>query len=323
MSTSGFMPHGMCFNWQPGVLLLHTISDGLIAASDFTIAAVLVYVIVRRRLDLPFVPTIAMFAAFIIACGLTHVASIVVIWQPLYWTQGWISAATAVLSVLTAATLVPLLPRLVAARSPKELEHLNGVLTAPPRAPPDAYREMTDQVAMLLADSTTDALTGTLNRRGFDSHLSAAVAKARRSTDPTSLHMIDIDDFKAYNDAFGHPAGDACLTATAAIIRSSCQRPGDVLARFGGEEFAVIVEGTDERGAGHLAERIRAAVAGLNIPHGSGAHFPILTVSVGVGTILEGAEMIPAVLLSRADQALYRAKGSGRNCVAMADSAER
>jgi diguanylate cyclase (GGDEF)-like protein len=299
MNASGFMPHGMCFQWQPGVLLLHTISDGLIAASYFTIAAVLAYLVIRRRRELPFVSTIVMFATFIVACGLTHVAAIVVIWQPLYWTEGWILAATALLSVATAVALVPLLPRLIAARSPKELEHLNDVL---------------------LTASTTDVLTGALNRRGFDSHLSEAIAKARRSAIPTSLLMIDIDDFKAFNDAFGHPAGDACLAATAAIIKSSCHRPGDTLARFGGEEFAVIAECTDERGASHLAERIRAAVAALNIAHGSAARLPILTVSVGVGTVVDAAEMISGILLSRADEALYRAKAGGRNCVMVAES---
>jgi len=323
MNASGFMPHGMCFQWQPGVLFLHTISDGLIAASYFTIAAVLAYLGIRRRRELPFVSTIAMFAAFIVACGLTHVASIVVIWKPLYWTEGWISAATAVLSVLTAVTLVPLFPRLMAARSPRELEHLNGLLSATAAVAADANRKMTEQAAILLADSTTDALTGTLNRRGFDSYLAATVAKARRSAKAASLLMIDIDDFKAFNDTFGHPAGDACLATTAAIIKLACHRPGDLLARFGGDEFAVIAEATDEYGAMRLAERIRAAVAALNIEHAATAHFPTLTISVGVATVIDDAEMVPAILLLRADQALYRAKETGRNCVAIAESAQR
>jgi diguanylate cyclase (GGDEF)-like protein len=298
MDASGFMPHGMCFQWQPGVLLLHTISDGLIAASYFTIAAVLAYVILRRRLDVPYVRTIAMFAAFIIACGLTHVASIVVIWWPLYWTQGWISAATAVLSVLTAVTLVPLLPQLIAARSPKQLERLNGLLRA---------------------EATTDALTKTLNRRGFDAHCTIAVATARRSMNPISLLMIDIDDFKVFNDSFGHPAGDAALAATALAIRSSCQRAGDVLARFGGEEFAVIAENTSAEGAAHLAERIRGAVEAQRIAHGSGARYPFLTVSIGVCAVGDEADMSATILVSRADSALYRAKESGRNCVVLAE----
>jgi diguanylate cyclase (GGDEF)-like protein len=298
MNASGFMPHGMCFQWQPGVLFLHTISDGLIAAAYLTIAGALAYVIMRRHLDVPYVPTITMFAAFIVACGLTHIASIVVIWQPLYWTQGWISAATAVLSVLTAITLVPLLPQLIAARSPKELESLNG---------------------RLLADATTDVLTSALNRRGFDAHFAAAVAQARRLAQPISLLMIDVDNFKAFNDTFGHPAGDACLVTTADIIKASCKRPGDVVGRFGGEEFAVIAAATDERGAGHLAERIRSAVAAQNLTQGDGANFPMVTVSIGVCSARDAAELVPAEILARADRALYRAKHSGRNCVATMD----
>jgi diguanylate cyclase (GGDEF)-like protein len=131
--------------------------------------------------------------------------------------------------------------------------------------------------------------------------------------------MIDIDDFKAYNDAFGHPAGDACLTLTAAIIKASCHRPGDAFARFGGEEFAIVAEDTDERGARHLAERIRTAVAVRDIAQGSGARWPILTVSIGICAVTEAAEMVVVDVLSRADQALYRAKQSGRNCIATAE----
>jgi diguanylate cyclase (GGDEF)-like protein len=269
-----------------------------------------------RRPDIPFATTLAMFASFIVACGLTHVADIVVIWDPLYWAQGWLNAVTAALSVLTAISLVPLLPRILKIRSPLELERLNGLLSATAGAVADANREMEQQAQILRNDSTTDALTGVLNRRGFDERLFAALADARRTPKQTSLLMIDIDDFKAFNDTFGHPAGDACLCAVAGVIRESCQRPRDVVARFGGEEFAVIMEDTQDGGARHLAEKIRAAVAAEKIVHGEHAHHDVVTVSVGVGTVVLPEDIIPAVLLQKADQALYRAKAGGRNCVA-------
>jgi serine phosphatase RsbU (regulator of sigma subunit)/anti-sigma regulatory factor (Ser/Thr protein kinase) len=121
------MPHGMCFLWQPNVLALHVISDALIALAYFSIPAVLLY-LVRRRRDLPFNFAFVMFAAFIISCGTTHVLSIVVIWHPVYWVEGWVKAITAVTSIATAIMLVPLLPKALALRSPGDLDKLNKQL---------------------------------------------------------------------------------------------------------------------------------------------------------------------------------------------------
>jgi serine phosphatase RsbU (regulator of sigma subunit)/anti-sigma regulatory factor (Ser/Thr protein kinase) len=117
----------MCFLWQPNVLALHVISDALIALAYFSIPAVLLY-LVRRRKDLPFNFAFVMFAAFIISCGTTHVLSIVVIWHPIYWVEGWVKAITAVTSVATAVMLVPLLPKALALRSPGDLDKLNKQL---------------------------------------------------------------------------------------------------------------------------------------------------------------------------------------------------
>jgi serine phosphatase RsbU (regulator of sigma subunit)/anti-sigma regulatory factor (Ser/Thr protein kinase) len=119
-----FMPHGMCFLWRPDVLTLHILSDALIALAYFSIPFMLV-TFVRRRKDVPFSAAFWMFSVFIVSCGLTHIMSIVVIWNPLYWLEGGIKAITAIASVATAIMLVPILPRALSLRTPAELERVN------------------------------------------------------------------------------------------------------------------------------------------------------------------------------------------------------
>ena len=129
MNVSGFMPHGMCFLWQPDVLTLHVISDALIALAYFSIPFMLVRLI-RRRKDLPFSGVFWMFSLFIVSCGCTHIMSIVVIWHPFYWIEGGVKGITAAASIATAIMLVPLLPRAMNLRSPVELERINVQLQA-------------------------------------------------------------------------------------------------------------------------------------------------------------------------------------------------
>lgn len=123
------MPHGMCFAWQRNVLLLHVASDAAIALAYFSIPLTLAIFAAKRR-DLPFKPLFAMFGTFIVACGMTHVLAIWTIWHPDYWLDGWLKAFTAVISIVTAISLVGLVPRALALRSPRELEELNGCLEA-------------------------------------------------------------------------------------------------------------------------------------------------------------------------------------------------
>ncbi len=123
------MPHGMCFSWQPNVLFLHVLSDASIALAYFSIPLLLVR-FTQQRGDLPFKPLFWLFGAFIVACGTTHLLAIWVIWHPDYWLEGGVKAFTAVVSLAAAATLVPLIPKALALRSPRELERLNLDLTA-------------------------------------------------------------------------------------------------------------------------------------------------------------------------------------------------
>lgn len=152
----------------------------------------------------------------------------------------------------------------------------------------------------------TDALTGVFNRRYFDILLEKEVNRARRYDRPLALIMIDIDHFKKYNDAFGHPAGDDALRHAAEIIQSGARRGLDVVTRYGGEEFAVILPETDGGGARIVAEVIRESIR-------SGDDFlRTLTVSLGVSA-LRGDALTVARLVDRADRALYQAKKQGRN----------
>lgn len=160
--------------------------------------------------------------------------------------------------------------------------------------------------------ANTDPLTGVSNRRYFMQYFAQEMVRVRRSGQPLSLLMLDIDHFKVVNDTYGHPTGDVVIRKVADICRIE-SRAVDVVARFGGEEFAVLLTGTDEQGAIAVAERIRALAEATTVksPDGKPFHF---TVSVGV-TELGFEEPDEGPLLARVDTALYEAKTSGRNRV--------
>jgi diguanylate cyclase (GGDEF)-like protein len=161
--------------------------------------------------------------------------------------------------------------------------------------------------------SEHDVLTGLLNRRGFDHRLAEAIALARREQSALTLILCDLDHFKAYNDALGHPAGDACLTSVAELIRQICRRPGDHAARYGGEEFALILPTTPKSGAMTLARAIRRVFEGAAIPHPASATAPHVTLSGGITTCVPDDATTADGMLTRADHALYVAKEKGRN----------
>lgn len=169
-----------------------------------------------------------------------------------------------------------------------------------------------------------DGLTGLANRRTFDDALSREYRRARRDRRSLALVMIDVDMFKAYNDLYGHPAGDECLRRISKTLTGALFRPGDLAARYGGEEFAVLLPDTDEFGAMAIAERIRQAVQLLAIEH-DGCQRRFMSVSVGVASVDRNAHKGgSASLLQHADRALYRAKEGGRNMVVRAsDAAQR
>lgn len=177
----------------------------------------------------------------------------------------------------------------------------------------ERYQRQLEQAnAQLEQLSLTDKLTGLGNRAAFDQRLAQEISRSRRHGLPLSLLMIDVDRFKAYNDAYGHPSGDATLQALANVMRES-GRSGDFFARYGGEEFAVILPITEREGARIVAERLRKAVAATAF-----AHRPI-TVSIGASTLASDGSQ-DSDLVAAADRALYAAKHGGRNRCVHADA---
>ncbi len=175
-------------------------------------------------------------------------------------------------------------------------------------------RALEEANAKLERLSNTDGMTGIANRRSFDHALDVEWARAQRSRSPLSLVLLDVDHFKHYNDHYGHLAGDDCLRAIAGALSRGGQRESDLAARFGGEEFVVLLPHTGPRGALEAARRIREQVLTLAMPH-LGAPGGIVTVSLGVACQAPSPHQSSGALVREADAALYRAKQSGRNCV--------
>lgn len=160
-----------------------------------------------------------------------------------------------------------------------------------------------------------DELTGLANRRQFDLSLQEEFARAQRGGQALALVMIDVDHFKQYNDLYGHLAGDHCLRQLGSAIKSQQSRPADVIARYGGEEIAILLPGTDEAGARAVAERVLLAVRQLGLRH-EGNDPGIVTISAGVSALVPArTDDTPDKLVRAADQALYLAKAAGRHCV--------
>lgn len=213
----------------------------------------------------------------------------------------WIVVLNRVLYVLVAwVTAVLVLHR----------QHAARVIRDQQRALERANRDLAWQ-------AHNDALTGVANRRFFDEQLAHECARAKRTRTPLSLLMIDVDHFKDYNDAAGHPAGDDCLKAIAGAIRKTLRRPVDFVARYGGEEFAVILPATAVRGARERAEGIRRSVGNLAIAHPGFTKASNVTVSIGVSG--QTPPVSPEELVRLADEALYKAKEAGRDRVVCVD----
>jgi diguanylate cyclase (GGDEF)-like protein len=161
--------------------------------------------------------------------------------------------------------------------------------------------------------STIDGLTGISNRRMFDALSIREWRRCERMKKPISLVMLDVDNFKLFNDQYGHQAGDDCLRAVAAQVSRAAPRAADLAARYGGEEFVLVLGETDADGARWVAENVRQHVSELGIPHSTPSRR--VTISCGVASVVPGLGLSLDVLLRTADQALYQAKAAGRDQV--------
>lgn len=169
-----------------------------------------------------------------------------------------------------------------------------------------------------------DSLTQIPNRRYFDNYLQQEWRRTLREESCMSLILCDVDDFKAYNDTYGHQQGDEALRAIADSLKSTVQRPGDIVARYGGEEFGIILPGTTSVGAARIAESIQAAIQTLAIPHVNSQVSACVTLSLGIASITAQSPVSPEQMVKQADQALYQAKRQGRNqfCISFSHSAQ-
>jgi diguanylate cyclase (GGDEF)-like protein len=174
--------------------------------------------------------------------------------------------------------------------------------------------ELRDSNAQLLLLASLDGLTGLANRRSLDERFALEWSRAMRLRSKLALIMMDIDHFKQFNDIYGHPAGDQCLRVVAAALKAGARRIPDHLARFGGEEFAMLLPNSDVEGATFVAERLRAAVMELKLEH-RGSSSGQVTISLGCAAIIPSIGMESSRLLQLADYALYEAKRGGRNRV--------
>lgn len=174
-------------------------------------------------------------------------------------------------------------------------------------------RELHEANQKLTEQSTIDSLTGVKNRSAFDKRLLAESRISRRQETPIALLMLDIDRFKSINDHFGHLAGDQALKKIAQTLQQHLKRPTDLVSRFGGEEFAIILPNTTAEGALKVAEGIRDAVTSIDLEW-EGKPIP-LTISIGVSADIMASEQHSTELLEQADKALYQAKNNGRNQV--------
>lgn len=161
--------------------------------------------------------------------------------------------------------------------------------------------------------ATVDQLTQVANRRRFDEYLQQMWHQVPQGPGMLSLILGDIDHFKAFNDYYGHPQGDSCLKQVAKMLQHSIQRSTDLVTRYGGEEFALILPSTSVEGALHIAQQIRQGILDLQIPHATSPTADVVTISLGVTTGTINDQTTPADLVTAADMALYKAKANGRN----------
>lgn len=245
------------------------------------------------------------------ACGPPSLGPSFTITPPL-WKRPWMIAVFAAALLGTGHGLAQARVRTLR-RSAARLEQTVAERTEELAGANAQLAAANDELAEL---SRTDALTGLGNRRSFEERLRLAWAGAVRRKAIVTLLMTDVDHFKAYNDHYGHPAGDRCLQSVGRALTGACQRKTDWACRVGGEEFAILLEDTDQVGGRQTADRLRRLLRELRLPHAASKTSSQVTISIGVATMSPTDASDSESLIALADEALYRAKTSGRDSVA-------
>ena len=312
-----FMPHGHCLLWRTDLLILHVGGDALTFIAYMLIPLALVR-LVRGRDDLRFDWMFLMFAGFIFFCGATHFLGMLNIWHGYYYIHGIAKSITGVVSIATAILLWYLLPQAINLPSKRNMQAKIAELTHAERQLAESNLQLEAKVkqrtAQLEKMATTDELTNLINRREIMRILDIEISRATRQHAPLSIMMLDLDDFKAINDNFGHQVGDQTLKIAAECC---CQqlRKTDYVGRIGGEEFLIILPNTTVERAAELAERIRISLQQYTSANNS---VPLCTASIGVAQCRKTDTS--ASLFQLADETLYKAKAAGRNRVCQAAS---
>jgi diguanylate cyclase (GGDEF)-like protein len=227
--------------------------------------------------------------------------------EPNPWLRPWALGLEVLLAIALVALLVRGRERALRRRA-DSLELLVAQRT----------HQLSEANAQLAELSVTDPLTGLANRRALEAHAEGEWRRVARAGGSLAFVMLDVDHFKAYNDSLGHIAGDECLGRVAAALRRRAQRPGDLVARYGGEEFACLFVGLEREQMQAHAERLRAAIEELGLPHPASEVAPVVTVSLGVAWAAPVPSADWRATLAAADAALYRAKQNGRNRIEIA-----
>ncbi len=224
--------------------------------------------------------------------------------EPSLWLRPWAIA----LQALGLGGLVTLLLRARERTLRRRADELEALVA-------ERTRQLQDANAQLSELSVTDPLTGLANRRALEAHAEGEWRRIARAGGSLAFVMVDVDRFKAYNDSRGHMAGDDCLRLVAGALRRLAQRPGDLVARYGGEEFACLFVGIEREQSRAYAERLRATIEELGLPHPASGVAPVVTISLGVAWARPAPSGDWRAVLAAADAALYRAKAGGRNRV--------
>ncbi|HAW91443.1 MULTISPECIES: GGDEF domain-containing protein [unclassified Arsukibacterium] len=312
-----FMPHGHCLLWRTDLLILHVGGDLLTFIAYMLIPFGLVR-LVKARDDLRFNWMFLMFAGFIFFCGATHLLGVINIWHGYYYIHGMVKTLTGFISIATALLLWYLMPQIISLPSKRNMLQKITELTQAEKQLAESNQRLETEVkkrtAQLEKMATTDELTSLINRRETMRILDIEISRTIRQQTPLTIMMLDLDDFKAINDNFGHLSGDQTLKTVAECCNAQLRKT-DFIGRIGGEEFLVILPDTAIVSASELAERIRHALEQQTSAQSS---LPLFTVSIGVAQCRRTDT--PASLIQLADEALYRAKATGRNRVCLAES---